>query len=179
MQNSSLFSTSSPAFILFEDFLMMTVLTGVRWHFIVLLICTSLIIGASLVAQRLKRLPAMQETRVWSLGREDTLEKEMATHSKILAWRIPWKEEPGRLQSTGLQRVRNDWATSLSLSLIISVVEHCFIRLLPICMSSLEKYLFRSDLPPPRPPFFFWLGCLFFWYWAVWTAYRDSLVAQW
>ena len=57
--------------------------------------------GASLVAQRLKSLPAMQETWVWSLGREDPLEKEMATHSNIFAWRIPWTEEPGGLQSTG------------------------------------------------------------------------------
>ena len=62
----------------------------------------------SLVAQRLKRLPAMQETRVQSLGREDALEKEMVTHSSILAWRIPWTEKPGRLQSTGLQRVGHD-----------------------------------------------------------------------
>ena len=61
--------------------------------------------GASLVAQRLKRLLAMWETWVQSLGREDSLEKEMATHSSILAWRIPWIEEPGRLQSTGSQRV--------------------------------------------------------------------------
>ena len=60
---------------------------------------------ASLVAQRLKDLPAMQETQVRSLGQEDPLEKEMATHSSILAWRIPWTEELGRLQSTGLQRV--------------------------------------------------------------------------
>ena len=57
----------------------------------------------SLVAQRLKRLPAMQETWVQSLGQEDPLEKEIATHSSILAWRIPWTEEPGRLQSTGSQ----------------------------------------------------------------------------
>ena len=70
---------------------------------------------ASLVAQRLKRLPAMWETLVRSLGWEDPLEKEMATHSSILAWRIPWTKEPGRLQSTGSQRVRHDWATSLSL----------------------------------------------------------------
>ena len=54
---------------------------------------------ASLVAQRLKRLPAMQETQVPSLGQEDPLEKEMATYSSILAWRIPWMEEPGRLHS--------------------------------------------------------------------------------
>ena len=61
--------------------------------------------GASLVAQRIKHLPAMQETSVQSLGWEDPLEKEMATHSSILVWRIPWAEEPGGLQSTGLQRV--------------------------------------------------------------------------
>ena len=62
----------------------------------------------SLVAQRLKRLPPMLETRVRSLGRKDPLEKEMAAHSSTLAWRIPWTEEPGRLQSTGSQRVRHD-----------------------------------------------------------------------
>ena len=64
-------------------------------------------------AQRLRRLPAMQETRVRSLGREDPLVKEMATHSSTLAWRIPWREEPGGLQSMGSQRVGHDWATSL------------------------------------------------------------------
>ena len=63
---------------------------------------------ASLVAQRLKHLPAMRETWVRSLGWEDPLEKEMATHSSILAWRIPWMEEPGGLQSTGPQRVGHD-----------------------------------------------------------------------
>ena len=61
---------------------------------------------ASLVAQRVKRLPAMRETWVRSLGQEDSLEKEMATHSSIIAWRTPWTEEPGRLQSTGSQRIR-------------------------------------------------------------------------
>ena len=60
------------------------------------------------MAQIVKILPAMQETQVQSLGQEDTLEKEMATHSSILAWRIPWTEEPGRLQSLGSQRVRHD-----------------------------------------------------------------------
>jgi len=69
---------------------------------------------ASLVAQRLKRLPAMRETWILSLGQEDLLEKEMATHSSILAWRIPWTEEPGGLQSTGSQRVGHDWAISLT-----------------------------------------------------------------
>ena len=66
-----------------------------------------------LVAQMVKHLPAMWETWVWSLGQEDPLEKEMATHSSTLAWKIPWMEEPGRLQSMGLQRVEHDWATSL------------------------------------------------------------------
>ena len=69
-----------------------------------------------LVAQRIKRQPAMRETPVRSLGWEDPVEKEMATHSNILAWRILWTEEPGELQSTGSQRVGHDWATSLSLS---------------------------------------------------------------
>ena len=71
--------------------------------------------GASLVAQMVKRLPAMRETWVLSLGREDPLEKEMATHSNTLAWKIPWMEEPDRLQFMGLQRVGHDWATSLAL----------------------------------------------------------------
>ena len=62
----------------------------------------------SLVAQWLKHLPAMRETRVRSLGRKDPLEKEMATHSSTLAWGIPWTEEPGGLQSTGSQKVRHD-----------------------------------------------------------------------
>ena len=59
--------------------------------------------GASLVAQLVKNLPAVQETQVRFLGWEDSLENEMATHSSILAWRIPWTEEPGRLQSLWLQ----------------------------------------------------------------------------
>ena len=57
------------------------------------------------MAQTVKCLPTMRETRVLSLGREDLLEKEMATHSSVLAWKIPWMEEPGRLWSVGLQRV--------------------------------------------------------------------------
>ena len=63
------------------------------------------------VAQTIKNLPAMQKTQVQFLGREDPLEKGMATHSSILAWRIPWTEEPCRLQSMGSQRVRHNWAT--------------------------------------------------------------------
>ena len=62
----------------------------------------------SLVAHMVKRLPTIQETRVLSLGWEDLLEKEMATHSSILAWKIPWMEEPGGLQSMGSQRVGHE-----------------------------------------------------------------------
>ena len=68
---------------------------------------------ASLVAQTVKRLPAKWETRVRFLGWEDPLEKEMAIHSSIVAWKIPWMEEPDRLQSMGSKRVRHNWATSL------------------------------------------------------------------
>ena len=88
---------------------------------------------ASLVAQTVKRLPAMRETWVWSLGRKDPLEKKMAIHSSTLAWKIPWTEEPDRLQSMGSRRVGHDWATSLSLSLLwcyssvywVSITLHC------------------------------------------------------
>ena len=72
----------------------------------------------SLVAQTVKHLPTMWETQVWSLGWEDPLEKEMATHSSTVAWKIPWMEEPGRLQFMGLQRVGHDWVASLSLSCV-------------------------------------------------------------
>ena len=65
-------------------------------------------LNKGMVAQMVKHLPTVWETQVQSLGREDLLEKEMATHSSILAWRIPWTEEPGRLQSMGSQRVGHD-----------------------------------------------------------------------
>ena len=86
----------------------------------------TLLAFASLVAQRLKRLPGMQETWVRSLGWEDPLEKKMATHSSTLAWRIPRREEPGRLQSMGSQRVGHDWVTLLTYYLL-SVQEKYFL----------------------------------------------------
>ena len=70
----------------------------------------------SLVAQMVKSLPAMKETWIRSLAWKDPLEKKMANHSSVLAWKIPWTENPGSLQPMGLQRVRHDWTTSLSLS---------------------------------------------------------------
>ena len=77
--------------------------------------------GASLVVQMVKHLSAMLETWVWSLGWENPLEKEMATHSSTLAWKIPWTEELGRLQSMGLRWVRHDWATLLFTHLLLKI----------------------------------------------------------
>ena len=72
-------------------------------------------IGIFGVVQMVKNLPAMLETQIRTLGWEDPLEKRMATHSSIPAWRIPWKAEPGGLQSMGSERVGHDWATELNL----------------------------------------------------------------
>ena len=89
----------------------------------------------------------MQEMYIWSLGREDPLEKEMVTHSSILAWRIPWTEEPGGLQSTGSQRVGHDWATSLHFSL------------LAILWNSAFKWVYLSFSPLPFTSFLFSAIC--------------------
>ena len=72
------------------------------------LLNTGVVLGASLVAQMVKNLPSMQEAKVQSLGWEDPLEKGMATHSSILAWEIPWTEEPGGVQSMGSERIGHD-----------------------------------------------------------------------
>ena len=91
------------------------------------------------MAQVVKRLSAMLETRVWSLGREDPQEKEMATHSSTLAWKIAWTEEPGRLQSMGSQRVGHDWATLLYLSFpLTSVFMVCLFHLFTFIYSYLR-----------------------------------------
>ena len=87
-----------------------------------------------LVAQTAKSLPAMQETWVGSLGQEDCLEKEMATHSNILAWKTPWTEEPGGLQSAGLQRVRHDLPTSLSRTHMYACMYVCTHTFICVCV---------------------------------------------
>ena len=74
-----------------------------------------------LVAEMVKHLPTVWETWVRSLGQGDHLEKEMATHSSTLAWKIPWMEEPGGLQPMGSQRVGHNWVTSLSLSFLVTL----------------------------------------------------------
>ena len=83
----------------------MRVYTHTHTHTHIYILSTTTVFRASLVAQMAKNLPAMQETQVQSLGWKDPLEKGMTTHSSILAWRIPWTEEPSGLQSMGLQRV--------------------------------------------------------------------------
>ena len=77
---------------------------------------------AFLVAQTVNSLPAVSENQVWSLGQEHPLEKEMATHSSILAWKIPGMEKPGGLQSMGSQRVRHDWVTNTQTSVNMEVI---------------------------------------------------------
>jgi len=74
------------------------------------------------VAHIVKNLPAVQEPRVWSLGWEDLLEKGMATHSSIPAWRFAWTEEPIRVQPMGSQRVRHDWATNIPYELLFNLL---------------------------------------------------------
>ena len=76
--------------------------------FFLFLLFVSWFLQTPLMAQTVKHLPTIWETQVQSLGWEDLLEKEMATHSSIFAWKIPWMKEPGRLQSMGWQRVRHD-----------------------------------------------------------------------
>ena len=99
--------------ILFLLFLYMFYFFLLYFFFLIMLLLILPPLRASLVAQMVMCLSAMWETLVWSPGQEDPLEKGMATHSSTLAWKIPWMEEPGRLQSMGSQRVGDDWATSL------------------------------------------------------------------
>ena len=96
-----------------------------RRAYFVYILHTTRLFRASLVAQRLKHLPPMQETRVQSLGREDPLEKEMATHSSILAWRIPWTEEPGGLQSTKSRTRLSDFTYLLGSLISVIVTISC------------------------------------------------------
>ena len=107
------------------------------------------------LAQRLKRLPPMQETQVQSLGREDPLEKEMAIHSSILAWKIPWTEKPSRLQSTGSQRVGHNWATSPHLTLSFANKTYDF-------PSSFFPFLFSLFLFSPMVFLFLFLSSFLF-----------------
>ena len=100
------------------------------------------------MAQSLKRLPVMWEAWVQSLGREDPLEKEMATHSGTLAWKNPWTEEPGRLQSMGLQRVRHDQATSY----IEIIIWFLSFNLLMWCITLIDLRILKTPCIPGIKP---------------------------
>ena len=101
----------------------------------------------SLVAQLVKNLPAMRETWVRFLGWEDPLEKEMATQSSILAWKIPWTEEPGGLQSMGSQRIAQDRATKDSAGWMASYVSQCSVFLcFPVLCLGSKIWLWISDV---------------------------------
>ena len=91
----------------------------------------------------------MRETWVWSLGWEDPLEKEMATHSSVLAWIIPWTGEPSGLQSTGLQRVGHDWATSLHFFKHLSTVIS-FLLIVKLMIQSEHLFSFFVNCPASK-----------------------------
>ena len=106
--------------------------------------------SASPVAQQVKNLPLMQkmwETQVWSLGQEDPLEEEMATHFSILAWEIPWTEEPGGLQSKGSQRVGHGWAHA-ELDWTWPNSHNSCLHSKGICLNSPSSAFLRVNLPP-------------------------------
>ena len=111
-------------------------------------------IRGSLVAQTVKNLLAMQETWVQSLGWEDPLQKGMATHFSILAWRTPWTEEPGGLQSMGSQRVWHDWVTNIFTFI-------CFIHIYPLHMYPIDTHI-------PATPY----KC-----WQIWYVKNNTAVA--
>ena len=135
-------------------------------------------IRTSLVGQMVKLLSTMQEMWVWSLGQEDSLEKEMAIHSSTIAWKIPWTEEPGRLQSMPSQRVRHDWATSISFFLSIGDIslpticleitrphtsfKHCWVTIFPSKSISIWPWKPAiTILSLNLPSVFQWSGSIF------------------
>ena len=110
------------------------------------------IFSGGLLAHMVKNLPAMQETWVLSLGWEDLLEKEMATHSNILTWGVPWTEKPGEPQSMGSQSVGHDWATNISTLYSVVILTYYSQALLFLCLSIAQqetktktKHLFSKD----------------------------------
>ena len=115
--------------------------------------------SVSLVPQTIKNLPAVQETRVRSLAWEDPLDKGMATHHSIVAWRIPWIEEAGGLQSMGFQRVGHDWATNtftchiswICFSLYLLSFSHCQLRSMTFLALGYCNQFLKTSLPLSLP----------------------------
>ena len=133
--------------------------------FLHILFLKVLLRSTSLVAQKVKNPPSMQETRDRSPGREDPLEKEMETLSSILAWKIPWTEEPGGLQSMGSQRVGQDWETSLSLCSILAWRLSWTFRIVHgAAESNMTEWVTHTNIQGPwtLPLYLFILHILFF-----------------
>ena len=107
---------------------------------------------ASLVAQMVKNMPAMQEARVWFLGGKDPLEKGIATHSSIFAWKILCTEEPGGLQSMGLQKVRHNWATNIFTFKVPTIPPIHLPKAISFLMMISPCYLFWNILPTSCSP---------------------------
>ena len=117
----------------------------------------------------------MWETQVWSLGREDPLEKEMLTHSSILAWRIPWMEKPGGLQSMGSQRVGHDWATSFHFTSLHDRINGT----VDFLLSALGLFCYHHTGARMNPFLFWyiWKPGLAFWINILWdNGQRSSIV---
>ena len=137
--------------------------------------------GASLVAQTLKNLPAMRETCVLSLDWEDPLEKKMAKHSSILAWRIPWKEEPDGLQSVGLHRVRHNWTTYTFTVMQCLLVIYCkheaeiplFTSLVELLSMFISESGYLESLLPPNISLILEWGNLYI---LVWMLHKVSFI---
>ena len=103
-------------------------------------------------ASDVKNLPTTQEAWIWFLGWEDPLEKGMATYSSILAWRIPWTEKPGRLQSTGSQRVRHDWSDWVHLHVFLDkwlVYYYKMLFFIPVIFFILKLPMFEINIAIP------------------------------
>ena len=113
------------------------------------------------VAQAVKRLPAIWETWVRSLGREDPLEKEMATHSSTLSWKIPWMEEPGGLQSMGSLKVRHDWSDLAAAAAVLQETVILFSKAaVPLCILNSKEW---ELLLLPILHSIWWCWCSGFW----------------
>ena len=169
-------------------------LSGYICHWFLCPLYCFVLTAGSLAALMLKNPPVMQETWVRSLGWEDPLEKEMFTHYSILAWEIPWSEEPGRLLSMGLQRVRQDWVSTHTGSFALTCLpEVTRLRLLvgsfsqyvavcsgsglllPVSQEELVKY--EPNVAPVlfQPPSLFLAGI-----WVIWaTGVLLSLLLCW
>ena len=130
------------------------------------------------MAQTVKCLPAMRETWVQSLGQEDPLEKEMATHPSILAWKIPWMEEPGGLQSMGSQRVGHDWATSLHFTSLLTWVVNCIpVYIFPYRdnwrIVEVPQFFIWSEIPYMSSAWTVGNGCVAF-FWGIFLHYNST-----